>query len=54
MKTRLSLKKRCTAALVAAIEAADEEVIIITRTYSDAYMSAGKYHITNLYQFEKP
>ena len=48
------LKKRCTAALVAAIEAADEDVIIITSTYSDAYMSAGKYHITNLYQFEKP
>lgn len=49
-----SLKKRCSAALVAAIEAADEDVLVITDTYSDAYMSAGKYHITNLYQFEKP
>lgn len=49
-----SLKKRCSAALVAAIEAADEDVLVITNTYSDAYMSAGKYHITNLYQFEKP
>lgn len=49
-----TLKKRCSAALVAAIEAADEDVLVITNTYSDAYMSAGKYHITNLYQFEKP
>ena len=48
------LKKRCTAALVAAVEAADEDTLVITSTYSDAYMSAGKYHITNLYQFEKP
>ena len=48
------LKKRCSAALVAAIEAADEDTLVITNTYSDAYMSAGKYHITNLYQFEKP
>lgn len=48
------LKKRCTAALVAAIEAADEDTLVITNTYSDAYMRAGKYHITNLYQFEKP
>lgn len=48
------LKKRCSAALVAAIEAADEDVLVLTNTYSDAYMSAGKYHITNLYQFEKP
>ena len=50
------LKKRCAAALVAAIEAADEDVLVLTNTYSDAYMSASKYqyHITNLYQFEKP
>ena len=48
------LKKRCSAALVAAIEAADEDTLVITSTYSDAYMSAGKYRITNLYQFEKP
>lgn len=48
------IKKRCSAALVAAIEAADEEVIIITNTYSDAYISAGKYHIMHLYRFEKP
>ena len=48
------LKKRCSTALVAAMEAADEDVLVLTNTYSDAYMSAGKYHITNLYQFEKP
>ena len=48
------LKKRCSAALVEAIEAADEDVLVLTNTYSDAYISAGKYHITNLYQFEKP
>ena len=48
------LKKRCSAALVAAVEAANEDVLVLTNTYSDAYMSAGKYHITNLYQFEKP
>ena len=44
------LKKRCTAALVAAIEAADADVLVLTDTYSDAYISAGKYHITNLLQ----
>ena len=48
------IKKRCSAALVAAIEAADEDVLVLTDTYSDAYISAGKYHITNVYQFEKP
>lgn len=48
------LKQRCSAALVAAIEAASDDVLVITNTYSDAYMSAGKYNITNLYQYEKP
>ena len=48
------LKKRCTAALVAAIGAAGADVLVLTDTYSYAYISAGKYHITNLYQFEKP
>lgn len=47
------LKKRCSAALVEAIEAAADDVLVLTNTYSDACMSASKYHITNLYQFEK-
>lgn len=48
------LKQRCSAALVEAIEAAADDVLVLANTYSDAYMSASKYRITNLYQFEKP
>ena len=47
------LKKRISADLAAVFNEADEETLVITNTYSDAYMSAGKYHITHLYQFDK-
>lgn len=48
------LKTRCSAALVAAIEAADVETLCLINTHCDAYMSAGRYNMTNVYAFEKP
>lgn len=48
------LKTRCSAALVAAIEAADVDTLCVTDTHCDAYMSAGRYNMTNVYAFEKP